>query len=435
MGLHIFPKKRELTWLTGLFASFNSFSNLSVLVNLPQLERVDFRGNQIIDIHPLRTLKRLKYLDLAGNRIQNLSPLESLGNLEILYLCENQISDISPMKTLSKLQRLFLSENQLTDIRFLQKAKNIFELDISKNEITDISVISNFLNLRRLDATNNLIADLPLFDANETLEKIYLGNNIIHDLTPLKKLIENGVKIKKKDKEHPNLSLNPLTIPPPEIVDKGNSSILNYFSEIVIQGSEEIFEAKLLIVGEGGVGKTSLARKMENSNSLLPEEDESTMGINVRQLQVMKMPHGKPFLLNIWDFGGQEIYHSTHQFFLTHRSLYILVDDTRKDAKSVNDEAFSYWLQVVELLGGNSPLLIVQNEKSDRRKQIDLKSMQARFNFIKDSIPTNLATNRGLDDVIEAVKHWLSRLEHVGETLPTQWVRIRKKINSLSKNR
>jgi internalin A len=29
--------------------------------------------------------------------------------------------------------------------------------------------------------------------------------------------------------------------------------------------------------------------------------------------------------LNVWDFGGQEIMHATHQFFLTRRSLYLLV--------------------------------------------------------------------------------------------------------------
>ena len=29
--------------------------------------------------------------------------------------------------------------------------------------------------------------------------------------------------------------------------------------------------------------------------------------------------------LNVWDFGGQEIMHATHQFFLTTRSLYLVV--------------------------------------------------------------------------------------------------------------
>ena len=43
----------------------------------------------------------------------------------------------------------------------------------------------------------------------------------------------------------------------------------------------------------------------------------------------------------MWDFGGQEIYHATHQFFLTRRSLYVLVDDTRKDDKSVQDDGYA----------------------------------------------------------------------------------------------
>ncbi len=47
----------------------------------------------------------------------------------------------------------------------------------------------------------------------------------------------------------------------------------------------------------------------------------------------------RDFRVNIWDFGGQEVYHSTHQFFLTHRSLYLLVADDRKE-----DTDFNYWL-------------------------------------------------------------------------------------------
>jgi GTPase SAR1 family protein len=45
----------------------------------------------------------------------------------------------------------------------------------------------------------------------------------------------------------------------------------------------------------------------------------------------LHQPNGKNFRVNIWDFGGQEIYHQTHQFFLTERSLYALVADTRTE--------------------------------------------------------------------------------------------------------
>ena len=59
----------------------------------------------------------------------------------------------------------------------------------------------------------------------------------------------------------------------------------------------------------------------------------------------------REFHVNIWDFGGQEIYHATHQFFLTRRSVYVLVCDDRKE-----DTDFAYWLQVVEMLSDGSPL-------------------------------------------------------------------------------
>ena len=73
----------------------------------------------------------------------------------------------------------------------------------------------------------------------------------------------------------------------------------------------------------------------------------------------------RDFRVNIWDFGGQEIYHATHQFFLTRRSVYLLVTDDRKE-----DTDFNWWLQVEEMLSDGSPLIIVQNEKQDRRRDI-----------------------------------------------------------------
>jgi hypothetical protein len=36
-------------------------------------------------------------------------------------------------------------------------------------------------------------------------------------------------------------------------------------------------------------------------------------------------------------------------FFLTKRSLYLLLDDTCKDQESVSDEGFKYWLALIDL--------------------------------------------------------------------------------------
>jgi hypothetical protein len=125
---------------------------------------------------------------------------------------------------------------------------------------------------------------------------------------------------------------------------------------------QQLVASETHIVGEGGAGKTRLLRRLYQTKKPLPEEHETTKGIDIHRHE-FPLPKGRTFRPNVWDFGGQEIYHATHQFFLTKRSLYVLLDDTRKDYKTVHDAGFKYWLEVVDVLSDHSPMLIFQNEK------------------------------------------------------------------------
>ena len=78
---------------------------------------------------------------------------------------------------------------------------------------------------------------------------------------------------------------NNYKIPSFEIRKQGSAAILNYLLEKKSQGLENLYEAKMLIVGEGGSGKTSLLRRLYQTNKLLPEESETTKGIDIHHHQ------------------------------------------------------------------------------------------------------------------------------------------------------
>lgn len=300
----------------------------------------------------------------------------------------------------------------------LRLSEDIFFL--AYDELVEIINQISQLEQLKLDLSFNKLTTLPDWLANLTnLTSLNLRGNQI------KKISSDILQLERLRRL--DLSKNPIEEPPLAVVEQGIKAIRNYFRQAEEQGLDPIYEAKLLIVGEGGAGKTSLAKKLQNRNYVLKKEGEekqekSTEGIEVIQWY-FPFEDGKQFRINIWDFGGQEIYHATHQFFLTTSSLYFLVADNRKE-----DTDFYYWLSVVELLSDNSPLLIIKNEKQDRKRAINEQQLRGQFANLKETLATNLDTNRGLDEIESELKHYVSRLPHVRKLLPKSWVRVREAL-------
>ncbi|MGH1492080.1 MAG: COR domain-containing protein, partial [Acidimicrobiales bacterium] len=217
---------------------------------------------------------------------------------------------------------------------------------------------------------------------------------------------------------------NPLTEPPLEVANRGLRSIKEYFEQLESQGAGQLYEAKLLVVGEPGAGKTSLAKKLIDPNARLSVDEPTTRGIETWPWRFEY--DGKTVNVTIWDFGGQDIYHSTHQFFLTSRSAYALVADVRRE-----DTDFDYWLDVTGRLSNFSPLAIVNNEKQGKRKALDVPGLQRRYRHVSTVADTDLASNQGLEEVQTALKSLVFNLDHIGTTLPAGWVGIRGGLEEL----
>ena len=284
-------------------------------------------------------------------------------------------------------------------------------------------------HLQSLDLRSNQFSTLPEAIAQlSNLQSLYLSFN---QFSTLPEAIAQLPRLKKLD-----LRSNPIPVPP-EILGPKNINfppgdlitILEYYFQILDPNeSEPLYEAKFLIVGEGGAGKTTLAKKIDDQDYELQPEEKSTEGIDVIRWD-FDHPNGQTFRVNIWDFGGQEIYHATHQFFLTKRSLYAVVVDTRQD----NTDLY-YWLNVVELLSDNSPVFIIKNEKQDRTCQVNERQLRGEFTNLKETLATNLKINRGLDEIKAKIQQYIINLPHVGNPLPKIWVRVRACLENYSQS-
>jgi len=393
----------NLTWIK---LSSNQIVDISALSDLKKLMHIGLSHNQIVDISALRGLKNLVHLNLLSNEIADISALKDLTNLTELYLSENQIKDISALKDLTNLTQLYLFDNKITDISALKGMTKLTKLGLHHNKITDISAFRNLTNLTWVDLSHNQIKSLPTRILDLNIDLLWM--------------------LRKPDKGL-NLYGNPLESPPVEIVKQGKDAIRNYFESIKTKETERLYEAKLLIVGQGGVGKTWLKNRLI-SNEVL--QTTSTEGIDTYPWFI-DTPLIKKFRINFWDFGGQEIYHATHQFFLTKRSLYLFVWVARADDDLTS---FDYWLNVIRLLSDNSPVVVVMNKSDERIKSINEQDITKKFPNVVGFYEVSALKGTGIAELRDRIKKEIARLPLIGDLLPKVWGSIRYKLENLSRN-
>ena len=463
----------ELKQLTTLFLSVNQLTELpKELFELKQLTTLDLSHNQLTELpKELFELTQLSVLNLDYNSLAELPvQIGQLTKLTELYLNESGLSTLpvelfelveltmlqitgcslytvpADLKNLTELTNLRLDNCGLTDLPVeLFDLAELRELDLDNNELTKLPTqIGQLAYLTDLRLHNNQLTSLPieLFELTE-LEFLDLDNNELTKLSTqigqLANLNELFLESNKLTHLPPQLGSlvdvqtfridgNPLEVPPLEIAHQGIPAIRDYFEELEkTRERQNLFEAKLLIIGDGEAGKTSFKRKIKDTKSKMPEDRDTTRGIDV---DTWTFPchdeQGKDvnFRVNLWDFGGQELYRGTHQMFFSKKSYYVLLADTRKQG---ND--YSYWLNTVEQLAGEeSSVLILLNEKHGHTVKFDDKGYKGRFgNIIKDVRALDLKNDTAkINQLRDHIKLHLQDLPGIGDPLPLTWIEVRE---------
>ena len=116
---------------------------------------------------------------------------------------------------------------------------------------------------------------------------------------------------------------------------------------------------KLLLIGDAGVGKSSIL--LRYTDNTFDEHLQSTIGVDFKVKIAVK--DGKKIKLTIWDTAGQERFRTlTSAYYRGAQGIILTYDVTRRETF----EALNVWLQEVDVYspggGANVVKLLVGNK-------------------------------------------------------------------------
>jgi internalin A len=389
-------------------------------------------------------LGNLQVLRLDGNQLARLpSEIGTLSNLRALQVSRNQLAELPrEIAMLSKLQGLWLDGNQLTSLpREIGMMRSLRVLRLDGNQLTRLpSEIGTLSNLRALQVSRNQLAELPpeigslsklqglWLDGNQLaelpreigslskLQGLWLDGNQLTSLPrELADLFTGGLSIK--------LARNPLMDPLPGLIERGFDAVAAYLRSL--EDAIPHYEARVLLLGEGNVGKTSLVASLCDASFV--EDRPTTHGIEISLLR-LRHPHcDVDITVRAWDFGGQEVYRVTHQFFLGPRALYVLVWNSR-DGHEQND--VEGWLRRVRLrVGQEAQVIIVSTHCEERSADLDYSYLAHIFSpMLVGHYEVDNKTGRGVAELRTAIAEHVARLPQMGQLASPRWAATRDEV-------
>jgi internalin A len=332
----------------------------------------------------LGQLRNLKIVRLDGcaamTDLSVLSGLTSLWSLD-LSNCIG-VHDLSVLGHLTALEVLDLSWcASLRDLSALCKLTALRSLNLyACIGVTDLSALSGLTALQELDLSRcvNVRCFRPLCPLLGNLTTLHLYRCAFDDLPVALCGSTSGENVLGKVRAH--------------------------FADLE-GGATEDAERKLFILGNGGVGKTQTRRRLCGHD--FEPKTPSTHGVEIEEFPLRIEGRTDPVTLQIWDFGGQDIYHGTHALFLQANAVFLLLwtpeSETSESVENgipLRNRPLAYWLDYLRgLVGTHSPVLVARN-KCDRsqgpeypldlprdfafRRSTDFSALKGRLGGLKD---------------------------------------------------
>jgi internalin A len=371
-----------------------------------------------LDPGEVEALRRIAKVRSEGSRELDLSNLalkalpETIGDLakiETLWASENTIQKLPEcIGQLTRLEKLDLRRNQIEYLpETIGGLLSLEELLLSENRLTVLpDSIGHLSRLRKLTLLDNALRSLPDRMRNLSALTILLlqGNDAL---------------------ELPEEVMGPVS----EWQPRNPAEILEYYFATRGVEGEALREVKLIFVGRGGAGKTSLIKRLKSEP--FDRQETETHGITIRPLE-LECSDGL-VQAHVWDFGGQHVLHAMHEFFLTARSLYVLVLGERED---MAERDATYWLQLIRSYAGPAPVVVALNKSSGRPREMDRRTLEEKYGPIMGWVATECSDPddeaSGISDLRDALAATTDGMDDVRRRFPVKWFRIKDWLSSMA---
>ena len=215
----LYPKLTKLNLSRNIFKTFSIFGKLPYLVELnlnynlfteifqkkaklingqgifglPNLESLEFAGNQLVNLNGIQFFKKLKILVLRENSLSKIDSINHMEYLTFLDVSFNKLRncDRTTIGNLPSLQVFLCDNNYLKNINGFEKFFSIQSISFENNKIPDYN------SLEKLASLSNL-KDLALGN-NPVSKSINYRNTIIRMFPGLLKL--DGKEITNEERE------------------------------------------------------------------------------------------------------------------------------------------------------------------------------------------------------------------------------------------
>ena len=418
--------------------------NLFSLSKLKQLNIWDAASLLSIDglelLHYLQhfTLSRCKQITrikLRSRVLTNISGLDTLSSLTDIDLsgCES-ITSVSWANDLSQLISLNLSGcSNLTSLPDLSPLTKLEVLDLSATGITVLpESLRHLSSLSYLILSELKLKELPYF-LPEIASKFTYDPDTKIQFELERKFDELFGRIPDIQYNKANIALFDTTIEGVDmsIFDQPYEMVVNWFREREAGRTIRLSEIKVVFLGDGEAGKShTIARLMNNGGAPVDYMDKSTPGIVIKHQDYQV--NGRNFKVHYWDFGGQEIMHSMHRIFLTNRTMYVVLINSRDDTQG--DRA-RYWLQNIQSFAPDAPVLLVLNKiDMNQKASVDERDLRARFPKLTQIVRLSALTydqktfNQAFTDVL---LDEIQKTGYLDVEWRTSWIKVKQALEKM----